>query len=85
MNEGVMYPFTACCGAGGGKYNVEVACGKNGSVNGKLVEGGRCRNPAQYISWDGLHPTETFARHLALGVLTGQYLHPPLSLRSLCT
>lgn len=83
---GVMYPFMACCGAGGGKYNVDlqVPCGKKGMVNGTLVEAGRCRNPTQYISWDGLHPTETFAKHLALGVLSGNFLRPSLSIPTIC-
>eukprot|EP00250_Pteridium_aquilinum_P035072 c8568_g1_i1 orf=117-1277(+) len=83
---GVTSPMKACCGAGGGKYNLDlsIACGRKGTLNGVAVEAGRCANPTEYISWDGLHPTESFAKHIAYALLRGQYFSPSLSMNDAC-
>mgnify|MGYP002775821139 FL=1 len=86
MCIGVKYPFKSCCGAGG-DYNliISIPCGTKGILNGQEVEATRCEDPSQYISWDGLHPVETFAKHLANGVLNGKHLRPHISIKeNLC-
>ncbi|KAI5060510.1 hypothetical protein GOP47_0024930 [Adiantum capillus-veneris] len=81
---GVKYPMQACCGVGG-KYNVsEILCGNTGVLNGKEVQAWRCANPTEYISWDGLHPTESFAKHIAAALLSGKYFSPSLSISDAC-
>ena len=42
----------ACCGTGGGAYNVDVdrMCGAPGTTV--------CATPDEYISWDGVHLTQ---------------------------
>ena len=44
--------FRACCGAGGGKYNVDMdrMCGAAGTTV--------CARPDEYLSWDGVHLTQ---------------------------
>ncbi|KAM0880102.1 hypothetical protein ACQ4PT_033803 [Festuca glaucescens] len=44
--------FKACCGAGGGAYNVDVdrMCGATGTTV--------CARPEEYLSWDGVHLTQ---------------------------
>jgi hypothetical protein len=86
MLAGVKYPFETCCGAGGSNNFIStIPCGSNGVVNGKMVEAKRCDQPSEYISWDGLHPVESFAKHIADGVLTGTHLIPSISIKkALC-
>ncbi|GJN29609.1 hypothetical protein PR202_gb17851 [Eleusine coracana subsp. coracana] len=63
---------TACCGAGGGKYNYEfdARCGMKGAT--------ACADPSSRVSWDGVHLTEAVNRLLADGWLRGPYCHPPV-------
>jgi phospholipase/lecithinase/hemolysin len=44
--------FKACCGAGGGAYNVDMdrMCGATGTTV--------CARPDEYLSWDGVHLTQ---------------------------
>ncbi|XP_051125552.1 GDSL esterase/lipase At2g27360-like [Andrographis paniculata] len=62
----------ACCG-GGGAYNCELdkKCG--------TPQATCCRDPAEYISWDGVHLTEAANRLIAQGLLQGTYTDPPFS------
>lgn len=66
-------PLQACCGAGGGRYNFDVAdrCGMEGATTA-------CRDPAARLSWDGVHPTEAANRIIAEGWLRGPYCDPPI-------
>ena len=75
MSLGIEYPFKACCGAGG-EYNYvnDIQCGSSGYVNGTLVKSKRCSDPTMHIIWDSIHPTESFARYVAEGVLSGSHL-----------
>ncbi|XP_062228101.1 GDSL esterase/lipase At5g45910-like [Phragmites australis] len=64
--------MTACCGAGGGKYNYEfeARCGMKGAS--------ACADPSTHESWDGIHLTEAVNRQTADGWLMGPYCHPPI-------
>ncbi|MCO5612328.1 hypothetical protein L7F22_066595 [Adiantum nelumboides] len=83
-NYGILYPFKACCGAGG-TYNVNtmnVICGMDAQyINGTLVAWTKCENPKLHLIWDSIHPVESFAYHIAQGVLNGTHLVPPFSLK----
>ncbi|KAH7423301.1 hypothetical protein KP509_12G048400 [Ceratopteris richardii] len=79
---GVVYPFKACCGAGG-RYNVNssVLCGGSPMyVDGKYVQWTKCEDPTQYIIWDTLHPMEWFAYYIAEGFLNGTHLSPSFNI-----
>lgn len=51
-------PFKACCGAGGGPLNFDLhsLCGSSGTSV--------CKNPQNFISWDGIHFTEAMHKRL---------------------
>ncbi|KAH6792990.1 GDSL-like Lipase/Acylhydrolase superfamily protein [Perilla frutescens var. hirtella] len=63
--------LTACCGAGG-PYNVNstLMCGEEGTTV--------CKDPSQYVSWDGLHLTEAAYRFIAMALIQGSYTNPHL-------
>uniref|UniRef100_A0A0E0BA25 Esterase n=1 Tax=Oryza glumipatula TaxID=40148 RepID=A0A0E0BA25_9ORYZ len=67
-------PLFACCGGGGGPYNVRLAarCGDEGTA--------ACGEPSEYVSWDGIHYTEAANRVIARGIVEGRYTVPPISL-----
>ncbi|WCJ36202.1 GDSL esterase/lipase At3g48460 [Euphorbia peplus] len=68
---GFKEPFKACCGSGDPPYNFAVfnVCGM------PSVEA--CRNPSQYINWDGVHLTEAMYKVLTSMFLKGTYSQPP--------
>lgn len=82
---GITYTLQACCGVGG-KYNYtpSIFCGTSVMLNGTMVEVRRCKEPSRYISWDGIHVVESFAKHLADGVLSGQFLTPDFRIANSC-
>ena len=82
MSLGIEYPFKACCGAGG-EYNFVsgIGCGSSGYVNGTLVKSERCSDPTLHLIWDNIHPTESFARYVAEGVLSESYLRPKFDMK----
>ncbi|XP_051125545.1 GDSL esterase/lipase At1g28580-like isoform X2 [Andrographis paniculata] len=62
----------SCCGGGGTyNYNPVEQCGSPQATC--------CRDPAEYISWDGIHFTEAANRVMAKGLLQGPYTDPPFS------
>ncbi|VVA36083.1 PREDICTED: GDSL [Prunus dulcis] len=62
----------ACCGGGGPyNYNTSALCGDAGAS--------ACENPAQFISWDGLHSTEAAYRWITKAILQGNYTVPRVS------
>lgn len=65
--------FKVCCGSGGGLYNFNVfdTCGSPASLNSS------CRNPSQYINWDGVHLTEAMYKAVADSFVNGTFCHPP--------
>ncbi|KAI7727428.1 hypothetical protein M8C21_020433, partial [Ambrosia artemisiifolia] len=50
--------YKVCCGSSGGPYNFDLsaACGSKASSS--------CRNPSQYVNWDGVHLTEAMYKAL---------------------
>lgn len=86
MLLGFKETFKTCCGAGGGEYNLQldVPCGTNAFVDGKLMQAKSCSDPRSYIHWDGLHITEAAARFVALTFLQGEHLEPSYKLSKLC-
>ncbi|KAM2010458.1 hypothetical protein EV2_005059 [Malus domestica] len=63
----------ACCGGGGPyNYNSSALCG---TPEANVL----CENPAQFISWDGVHSTEAAYRWIAKGLLNGNYTVPQIS------
>jgi len=80
------YGFTntnqTCCGTGGPyNYDSSYTCGNIGSCCPGLPS---CANPANYVSWDGIHYTEAFYRQIAKFFLNGLYISPPLNLTTRC-
>eukprot|EP01018_Ginkgo_biloba_P006065 Gb_16234 [translate_table: standard] len=71
--------LSTCCGYGGGAYNYDfsVPCGS------EQVKA--CKEPEDYISWDGIHFTEafsdTFVREL---VIKNNYLRPRTYIANPC-
>ncbi|XP_065873852.1 GDSL esterase/lipase At3g48460 [Euphorbia lathyris] len=68
---GFKEPFKACCGSGDPPYNFAVfnVCG--------MPSAKACRNPSQYINWDGVHLTEGMYKVLTNMFLNGTYSQPP--------
>ena len=62
----------ACCD-GGGRYGVsqDVRCGRG--------EYKLCHNPETHGSWDGLHPSETVYRAIAMSLLRDSHTQPPIA------
>ncbi|CAH9137888.1 unnamed protein product [Cuscuta epithymum] len=63
---------SACCGGEGPyHYNFSVRCGREGSTV--------CGDPSTYVSWDGIHLTESAYYEIARGLLEGPYTIPRLN------
>ena len=77
----------ACCGFGGGDYNCNesVWCGTDEFVNGQVLKASVCENRSEYLSWDGIHPTESFAFHIAQAFLNGEHMQPPTFIKEMCS
>ncbi|XP_010415016.1 PREDICTED: GDSL esterase/lipase LIP-4-like isoform X1 [Camelina sativa] len=63
-------PLMACCGYGGTpyNYNMNITCGHRGS--------NVCDKGSRFVSWDGIHYTETANAIVAMKVLSMQYSNP---------
>ncbi|KAF8698175.1 hypothetical protein HU200_035692 [Digitaria exilis] len=81
--HGLKYGTKACCGYGGGAYNLDqnVYCGNSKMVNGQTVTAVACGDPQNYVSWDGIHATEAANKIIATAVISGSYSYP---LTTLC-
>ncbi|XP_024531379.1 GDSL esterase/lipase At3g26430 [Selaginella moellendorffii] len=83
---GFQYATRACCGTGGDyNYNFGVQCGESKIVNGKSVVSTTCKDPSQYLNWDGVHYTEAANRIITRQILSGNYFDPKLPLDTLCS
>ncbi|EPS63670.1 hypothetical protein M569_11113, partial [Genlisea aurea] len=69
--HGIKELFKSCCGNGGGSYNFNYfsVCGSPSST--------ACRNPSEYVNWDGVHLTEGMYRAVAESFLNGTHTQPP--------
>lgn len=69
---GITERFKACCGLGD-PYNFDVfaTCG--------TPSASACKNPSQYINWDGVHLTEGMYKVVSDMFLKGRFSHPPFS------
>eukprot|EP00253_Pinus_taeda_P030857 PITA_30857 len=78
---GFEHPLAACCGYGGLPYNYydKLRCGATGVVNGKNVTAGACKDPTKYVSWDGIHYSETANSHIWSRAMSAQYSEHALS------
>ncbi|MBA0741370.1 hypothetical protein Gogos_014530 [Gossypium gossypioides] len=85
-SHGLRYGTKACCGYGGGNYNFhpEVYCGNTKVMNGTKVTASACKDPNNYVSWDGIHATEAANKLTTLAILNGSYFDPPFPLHKLC-
>ncbi|KAL4363204.1 hypothetical protein GQ457_04G030910 [Hibiscus cannabinus] len=85
-SHGLRYGTRACCGYGGGKYNFhpEVYCGNTKVINGTKVRAWACKDPSNYVSWDGIHATEAANKLTTLAILNGSFFDPPFPLHKLC-
>ncbi|KAK9075637.1 hypothetical protein SSX86_003963 [Deinandra increscens subsp. villosa] len=61
--------LSACCG-GGGPYNFNFTA-RCGHIGSKV-----CKDPSTYANWDGIHLTEKAYRHIATGLLNGNFTSP---------
>ncbi|KAJ8548353.1 hypothetical protein K7X08_030822 [Anisodus acutangulus] len=76
---GFLDPLGCCCGSG------VVDCGKKTTVNGTETFGSVCKNPSEYISWDGIHYTEAANKWLAEHIVNGSFSEPRVSITEACT
>ncbi|KAL3381452.1 hypothetical protein AABB24_001530 [Solanum stoloniferum] len=85
-SHGLRYGTKACCGYGGGlyNYNQQVFCGNTKQVNGKTVTAKACKDPQNYVSWDGIHATDAANKLTAYAILNGTYFDPPFPLHKYC-
>ncbi|OMP08571.1 Lipase, GDSL [Corchorus olitorius] len=85
-SHGLKYGTKACCGHGGGTYNFDgqVYCGNTKVINGTNVTASACKDPENYVSWDGIHATEAANKLTTLAILNGSYSHPPFPLHNFC-
>lgn len=86
MFAGLRYGTKACCGYGGGlyNYNQQVFCGNTKQVNGTTVTAKACKDPQNYVSWDGIHATDAANKLTAYAILNGSYFDPPFPLHKYC-
>ncbi|KAM5583310.1 GDSL esterase/lipase [Rosa sericea] len=75
---GLKYGAKVCCGHGGGLYNFDLhaPCGCPNAT--------ACKDPWNYVSWDGSHLTEAANRVIAREILNGSLFEPPFPLKKLC-
>ncbi|CAI8607629.1 unnamed protein product [Vicia faba] len=75
---GLKYSTKACCGHGDGDYNFDpkALCGN--------MLASACEDPQNYVSWDGIHFTESANKIIAKAILNGSLSDPPFPLHKLC-
>lgn len=62
--------YKVCCGSGGGPFNFDftAACGSESATS--------CRNPSEYINWDGVHLTEAMYKEVSKLFFNGPFTYP---------
>ncbi|EOA25550.1 hypothetical protein CARUB_v10018895mg [Capsella rubella] len=78
---GFVDPFDYCCVGAVGRG---MGCGKTIFPNGTELYSTSCKNPTNFISWDGIHYTETANMLVAKQILDGSISNPPLPTQKVC-
>ncbi|CAH8340811.1 unnamed protein product [Eruca vesicaria subsp. sativa] len=83
---GMKHGIKACCGYGGHPYNFnqKLFCGTTKVIGNSSVKAKACRDPQNYVSWDGIHATEAANRHISTAILDGLISYPSFALNYLC-
>ncbi|XP_010427723.1 PREDICTED: GDSL esterase/lipase At4g01130-like [Camelina sativa] len=83
---GLKYGIKACCGYGGRPYNFDqkLFCGNTKVIGNSSATAKACRDPHNYVSWDGIHATEAANHHISMAILDGSISYPPFTLINLC-
>lgn len=76
--HGFVDPLGSCCGL------PEVDCGVTAILNGTEVYGASCEKPSQYISWDGIHHTESANHWIADHIMDGSLSDPQVPILESC-
>jgi alpha-L-fucosidase len=79
VRSDVTETLKACCGTGGSyNFNKQVTCGHVGTIDNQLVNltTSTCDNSLEYLSWDGIHHSNTFNKAAATAFLTGKHISP---------
>ncbi|KAL0712292.1 hypothetical protein Bca4012_019270 [Brassica carinata] len=84
--KGMKHGIKACCGYGGRPYNFsqKLFCGTTKVIGNSSVTAKACRDPQNYVSWDGIHATEAANRHILTAILDGSISYPPFVLNHIC-
>ncbi|XP_039123839.1 GDSL esterase/lipase At4g01130-like [Dioscorea cayenensis subsp. rotundata] len=84
-DHGLVYGTKACCGYGGEyNFNKQVFCGNTKVIDGKQITASPCKDPENYVSWDGVHTTDAANKLIALGVLNGSFSEPVFPFIKFC-
>ncbi|KAG7632843.1 GDSL lipase/esterase [Arabidopsis suecica] len=78
---GFIDPFDYCCVGAIGRG---MGCGKTIFLNGTELYSSSCENRQNFISWDGIHYTETANMLVANRILDGSISDPPLPTQKAC-
>lgn len=78
---GFVDPFDYCCVGAVGRG---MGCGKTIFPNGTELYSSSCKNPTKFISWDGIHYSETANMLVANQILDGLISDPPLPTQKAC-
>ncbi|KAF8050293.1 hypothetical protein N665_2004s0010 [Sinapis alba] len=83
---GMKHGIKACCGYGGLPYNFsqKLFCGTTKVIGNSSATAKACRDPQNYVSWDGIHATEAANRRISTAILDGSISYPPFALNHLC-
>ncbi|XP_006286509.2 GDSL esterase/lipase At4g01130 isoform X1 [Capsella rubella] len=83
---GMKHGIKACCGHGGRPYNFDqkIFCGNTKVIGNSSATAKACRDPHNYVSWDGIHATEAANHHISMAILDGSISYPPFTLNNLC-
>ncbi|CAI9112992.1 OLC1v1013508C1 [Oldenlandia corymbosa var. corymbosa] len=67
---GITELFKACCGYSSAPYNFDVfnTCGTTMATS--------CKNPSEYVNWDGVHLTEAMYKAVSEEILDGSFCQP---------
>ncbi|KAI9386598.1 hypothetical protein POPTR_010G047900v4 [Populus trichocarpa] len=76
----------ACCGHGGKyNYNRQLGCGAKRTVGGReILVGKSCKDPSEWISWDGVHYTQAANKWIFDRIVDGSFSDPPVPLKMAC-